>query len=73
MVARGKVRVNTRVVKKPAQAVGPGDTLTLAQGRGIRVVRITALPARRGPAAEAQACYDDLDARGSSGVAVNKA
>ena len=61
MVSRGKVRVNARIVKKPAQAVGPGDTLTLAQGRGIRLVRITSIPIRRGPAEEASACYKDLD------------
>ncbi len=61
MVARGKVRLNARIVKKPAQAVGPGDTLTLAQGREIRVVRITAIPERRGPADEARACYDDME------------
>ena len=65
MVARGKVRVNARIVKKPAHAIGPGDTLTLVQGRDIRVVRVTGIPERRGPADEARACYDDLAADGN--------
>ncbi len=60
LVSEGKVRVNTQRVSKPARMVGPGDTLTFPQGRAIRVVRIVALPVRRGPATEAQACYDDL-------------
>lgn len=41
--------------------VGPGDVLTFAQSRDIRVIRITGMPARRGPAPEAQGLYDDLD------------
>ena len=49
---------------KPAQAVGPGDVLTFPQGSRVRVVRLRALAERRGPAAEAQALYDDLDATG---------
>lgn len=41
--------------------VAPGDVLTFPQGHDIRVIRITAIGARRGPAPEAQALYDDLD------------
>lgn len=59
-VAAGHVRVNGVRVLKPAQAVGPGDVLTFAQGTQVRVVRITELGARRGPATEAQALYEDL-------------
>ena len=59
MVERGKVRVNARIVKKPAAAVGPGDVLTVVQGDRVRVVRVTGLPERRGPAAEAQAMYEE--------------
>lgn len=59
-VSGGHVRLNGRKIMKPAQAVGPGDVLTFAQGRRIRVVRITALARRRGPASEARALYEDL-------------
>jgi len=68
-VAEGQVRLNGARVTRPAQAVGPGDVLTFVQGSRVRVVRIAALGARRGPAAEARALYEDLGAReaGQSG------
>ena len=59
-VSAGHVRVNAARVSKPAQAVGPGDTLTFPQAKRIRVVRILAPGTRRGPAPEAQALYEDL-------------
>ncbi len=59
-VSGGHVRVNGDKAAKPAQPVGPGDVLTFAQARRIRVIRIAALGVRRGPAAEAQGLYDDL-------------
>jgi ribosome-associated heat shock protein Hsp15 len=59
-VNAGHVRVNSAKVAKPAHAVGPGDVLTFAQGREVRVVRIVAVGKRRGPAPEAQALYEDL-------------
>lgn len=59
-VKGGHVRVNGNRVSKPAQVVKLGDVLTFAQARTIRVVRITTLGSRRGPASEAQTLYDDL-------------
>ena len=61
MVSRGKVRVNGDRTKKASRAVAPGDVLTLVQGREIRVLKITGLPERRGPASEAQAHYDAIE------------
>ncbi len=60
LVAAGKVRVNARRVSKAASPVRVGDGLTFPQGDTVRVVRVLALGARRGPAAEAQALYRDL-------------
>jgi ribosome-associated heat shock protein Hsp15 len=37
-----------------------GAVLTIAIAGRIRIVRVKALPLRRGPAAEAQTCYVDL-------------
>ncbi len=54
------MRVNARLTKKPSTLVGPGDTLTLVQGRAVRVIEITDIPERRGPASEAQACYVEI-------------
>ena len=61
VAASGRLRVNGNHVLKPAHAVRPGDVLTFPQGRRIRVIRIEALGARRGPAAEAATLYSDLD------------
>ncbi|CAO3414833.1 RNA-binding S4 domain-containing protein [Azospirillum doebereinerae] len=56
----GGVRLSGAVVTKAHAAVRPGDVLTFAQGRHIRVVKVLALGIRRGPAPEAQALYEDL-------------
>ncbi|MXQ08323.1 RNA-binding S4 domain-containing protein [Alphaproteobacteria bacterium GH1-50] len=60
LVASGQVRVDGVKVSKPSLALRPGMTLTFAQARRIRVIRVVALATRRGPAPEAQALYDDL-------------
>ncbi len=64
MVASGKVRINARLVKKPGTAVRPGDILTIVQGGDVRVVRVTGIAVRRGPAQEAQALYAEDDGPG---------
>ncbi|KUF12217.1 RNA-binding S4 domain-containing protein [Pseudoponticoccus marisrubri] len=61
VAAGGHARVNARPISKASVAVGPGDVLTFAQGRDVRVIRIKAIGTRRGPAPEAQALYEDLD------------
>ena len=61
LCAAGRIRVSGRVVDKAHTRVRVGDVLTFPLGSRIRVVRILALPARRGPAAEARALYEDLN------------
>ena len=61
LASSGRLRLNREHVAKPAQTVRPGDVLTFPMGDRIRVIRIEALGHRRGPAAEAQALYTDLD------------
>lgn len=60
LVAEGRLRLDGEICAKPHRAVGPGDTLTFPQGRRVRVVRVLGVGARRGPAPEAQALYEDL-------------
>ncbi|MEM8957435.1 MAG: RNA-binding S4 domain-containing protein [Pseudomonadota bacterium] len=60
LLSAGRVRLNGAHLRKPSAQLRPGDMLTFPQGRQIRVVRVLALPVRRGPAAEAQALYEDL-------------
>ena len=58
--AAGRLRVNGVPVAKAHFAVKPGDVLTFAKERRVHVVRVRALGARRGPAAEARTLYEDL-------------
>ncbi|GAA6201662.1 RNA-binding S4 domain-containing protein [Aquicoccus sp. SU-CL01552] len=60
LVGAGHVRVNGDRAQKPAQTVAPGDILTLAQPRVVRVLRVEALGLRRGPASEARTLYTEL-------------
>lgn len=52
-----------RRIDKPATPVEPGDVLAFAAPSGARLVRILALPARRGPPAEAALCYEPVEGR----------
>jgi ribosome-associated heat shock protein Hsp15 len=61
-VAAGQVRLNGQRVTKPGHVLRPGDTLTFPQGGRIRLIRVAATGSRRGPAAEAERLYIDLDA-----------
>lgn len=58
--ARG-LRINGARTDKAHALVRPGDALTFAQGRAVRVIRVLALGDRRGPATEAATLYEDLD------------
>jgi ribosome-associated heat shock protein Hsp15 len=58
----GHIRINGRRIDRAHQKVAIGDLLTLPHGQGVRVIRLLALPTRRGPAPEAQSCYLALDA-----------
>ena len=62
MVSKGRVRVNGARMSKPGHGIAVQDVLTFAQGDTIRVIRITAFGIRRGPFAEAQTLYIDMDA-----------
>ena len=62
LCAAGRVRVNGTIVRKAHAALRVGDVLTFAKGHDIRVIRVLALGARRGPAVEAQGLYQDLEA-----------
>ncbi len=56
----GRVRINRQPTDKAHYLVRAGDVLTFPQGNDVRVVRVVTLGVRRGPAAEAQALYEDL-------------
>lgn len=56
----GRLRIGGRVVDRAHAPVRAGDVLSFALRGTVRVLRIEALPARRGPPAEARALYTDL-------------
>ena len=61
----GRLRLNGRVIDKSHAAVQAGDVLSFAVHGKVRVLRIEALPARRGPPAEARLLYSEVaEARG---------
>lgn len=60
LCADGLIRINRMPVTKAAQVVKPGDVLTFPWGNEIRVVQVSRIGARRGPADEARGLYLDL-------------
>ncbi|MBL8369940.1 MAG: RNA-binding S4 domain-containing protein [Burkholderiaceae bacterium] len=55
---RGRVQINGSDAK-PSREVRPGDTVTLRQGVVLRSVIVRGISAMRGPAAIAQALYEE--------------
>jgi ribosome-associated heat shock protein Hsp15 len=66
LVADGRMRVNGAPTQKAHYSVKTGDVLTFPLGPHIRVIKVLGLGCRRGPAAEAQALYEDLDPPGAA-------
>jgi ribosome-associated heat shock protein Hsp15 len=60
LVAAGHVRLNGRRVEKSSVEVKAGDSVTIPAGDGAFVFALTAIPPRRGPPAEAHACYREI-------------
>lgn len=61
LAASGHLRRNGARVTRASQDIMVGDVLTIPLGARIRLVEVLAMPERRGPAREAQACYRVLD------------
>ncbi|AXJ96896.1 RNA-binding S4 domain-containing protein [Sphingomonas sp. FARSPH] len=60
MACDGHLRIDGRAIDRAHAPVRVGNILTFALNGEVRVLRVEALPARRGPAPEARACYQDL-------------
>jgi ribosome-associated heat shock protein Hsp15 len=56
----GRLRLGGRIVDRAHAAVRAGDVLSFAVRGRVRVLRVEALPTRRGPPAEARALYTEL-------------
>ncbi len=64
LVDKGHIRRNGERVTRCSRDIAEGDILTLPLGNSVKLVEILALPKRRGPPREAQACYRELDPNG---------
>jgi ribosome-associated heat shock protein Hsp15 len=60
LVEAGHVRINRAKVLKPGHDVKPGDVITAAVHDHVRVLKVLAPGARRGPAPEAQGLYEEV-------------
>ncbi|HYI49916.1 MAG TPA: S4 domain-containing protein [Allosphingosinicella sp.] len=60
LAERGRLRLNGRVIDKAHAPVRVGDALSFARRGEVRVLKVAALPSRRGPPAEARALYSDV-------------
>ncbi len=69
LIEGGSVRIDGKRVAKASEEVRVGSVVSLAINRQVRVLRVLALPGRRGPAGEARACYEELsEPAGSANV-----
>lgn len=66
LVETGHLRIDGKRVEKPSETVRVGSIVALPLRGEVRVLRVLALPSRRGPAAEARACYEELGVDGGS-------
>jgi ribosome-associated heat shock protein Hsp15 len=60
LAEQGRLRLGGRVIDRAHASVRVGDVLSFAVHGRVRVIRIEALPARRGPPAEARLLYSEL-------------
>ena len=66
LVTSGHVRLNSVRAAGPDKPVRPGDVLTIALERQVRVLKVVAPGERRGPYEEARHLYEDLSAPSDS-------
>jgi ribosome-associated heat shock protein Hsp15 len=60
LAEEGRIRLGGRVVDRAHAPVRVGDVLSFAQRGSVRVLKVEALPARRGPPAEARSLYSEV-------------
>jgi ribosome-associated heat shock protein Hsp15 len=60
LAEEGRLRISGRVADRAHASVRVGDVLSFAMRGEVRVLRVEALPARRGPPVEARALYTEL-------------
>lgn len=62
IVAEGHLRIDGRRAAKPSEEVRVGSVIAMPLHGRVRIIRVAAIPARRGPASEARLAYEEIDA-----------
>jgi ribosome-associated heat shock protein Hsp15 len=62
LIDQGTTRIDGRRVEKPSETVRVGSVIALPLHGRVRVIRVHALPDRRGPASEARTAYEEIEA-----------
>jgi ribosome-associated heat shock protein Hsp15 len=60
MAEEGRLRISGRVADRAHCPVRVGDVMSFAQRGTVRVLKVEALPVRRGPPAEARLLYTEV-------------
>jgi ribosome-associated heat shock protein Hsp15 len=68
LAAAGHVRINGQRVDAPSRAVRPGDVVTVALDRAVRVLKVLGFAERRGSADDARALCEPLEPTGGGPV-----
>jgi ribosome-associated heat shock protein Hsp15 len=71
IISQGHVRIDGLAITNHHPNVAVGKVITVPLHDKIRVIRVEALPKRRGPAAEAQSCYCDMTTQSAIDVALD--
>jgi ribosome-associated heat shock protein Hsp15 len=66
LIEAGHVRIDGRRAAKTSEEVRVGSIIALPLHGKVRILHVTALPSRRGPASEARTCYEELGETGES-------
>ena len=61
LVGQGSIRINRQPTDKAHAKLRLGDVLTVPVHGRVRVVRVLALAARRGPPADAVGLYEEME------------
>ena len=61
LIEAGKIRIDGKRVAKPSEEVRVGQVIAFPLYGKVRIIRVTALPSRRGPPPEARRHYEEID------------
>ncbi len=60
LVSSGLVRLNSARIDASSRPVRPGDVITIALDRSVRILKVVGFAERRGASETARTLYDDL-------------